>query len=134
MVIGVVSGAVAGERVAVKKKIANVRAQPSTDSDALWQVEKYHPFSVIEKKGKWYRLKDFEGDSGWVHSTLVDKTPTVIVKVKLANIRNGPGTKHDLIFDAGKGTPFKVLEDKGQWLKVEHGDGDTGWIFKSLIW
>lgn len=126
--------AMAGERVAVKGDIANVRAQPDTQSDTLWQVEKYHPLQVIEKKGKWYRFKDFEGDRGWIHSSLVDKTPTVIVRVRRANIRTGPGTQHNLAFDADKGTPFKVLEEKGRWLKVEHRDGDVGWIFKSLVW
>lgn len=126
--------ATAGERVAVKGDRANVRAQPTTQSDTLWQVEKYHPLLVIEKKGKWYRFKDFEGDMGWIHSSLVDKTPAVIVRVRRANIRTGPGTQHDLAFDANKGTPFKVLEEEGRWLKVEHADGDVGWIFKSLVW
>lgn len=126
--------ALAGERVAVAKKIANVRALPSTKSDTLWQVEKFHPLQIIEKKGKWYRFKDFEGDSGWIHSSLVDKTSSVIIRVRRANIRIGPGTQYDLAFDADKGTPFKVLETKGRWKKVQHADGDIGWIFSTLVW
>jgi SH3-like domain-containing protein len=126
--------AMAAERVSVIGEIANVRALPNTQSDTLWQVEKYHPLLVLEKKGKWYRFKDFEGDTGWIHSSLVDKTPTVIVKVRRANIRTGPGTQHDLAFDADKGTPFKVLETKGRWKKIRHADGDEGWIFTSLVW
>ncbi len=126
--------AFAGERISVIKDIANVRALPNTKSDTLWQVEKYHPLQVLEKKGKWYRFKDFEGDSGWIHSSLVGKDPTVIVRVRRANIRTGPGTQYDLAFDANKGTPFKVLETKGRWKKVRHADGDEGWIFNSLIW
>ena len=134
MVISVAGGATAAERVAVKGNVANVRALPNTKSDTLWQVEKYHPLLVIEKRGKWFRVKDFEGDMGWMHRTLVDKTPTIIVNVKLANVRTGPGTQHHLSFDAGKGTPFKVLEKKERWIKVQHADGDVGWIFNSLIW
>lgn len=126
--------AMAAERVSVTGDIANVRALPKTQSDTLWQVEKYHPLLVLEKKGKWYRFKDFEGDTGWIHSSLVDKTPTVIVKVRRANIRTGPGTQYDLAFDADKGTPFKVLETKGRWKKIRHADGDEGWIFTSLVW
>ncbi|MBF0572984.1 MAG: SH3 domain-containing protein, partial [Desulfamplus sp.] len=30
--------------------------------------------------------------------------------------------------------PFKVLENKDEWVKVQHADGETGWIFKSLLW
>ena len=126
--------ATAGERMAVSGEVANVRARPDTNADVLWQVEKYYPLVVIEEKGAWYRFKDFEGDMGWIHDSLVDKTPTVIVKVNRANVRNGPGTQFDLIFDANRGTPFKVLQEKGRWLQIEHADGDRGWIFKSLTW
>jgi SH3-like domain-containing protein len=126
--------AAASQRMSVKADIANIRAKPDIGADTLWQVEKYYPLLILEKKDAWYRFKDFEGDVGWIHQSLVDETPTVIVKVNRANIRADAGTQYDLIFDAEKGTPFKVLEKKGRWIKVQHADGDTGWIFSSLIW
>ena len=61
-----------------------------------------------------------KGDEGWIHSSLLDSTPTVIVKVARANIRTGPGTTYSLSFDANKGTPFKVLQKKERWLEVQH--------------
>jgi SH3-like domain-containing protein len=128
------SPASASQRMAVDADTANIRAKPDIHSDTLWQVEKYYPLVILEKKGAWYRFKDFEGDMGWIHESLVDKTPTVIVKVDRANIRADAGTQYDLVFDAERGTPFKVLEKKGQWIKVQHADGDTGWIFSSLVW
>jgi SH3-like domain-containing protein len=129
-----IGSATASERMAVKNDVANIRAKPDTASDTLWQAEKYYPLLVIEKKQPWYRIKDFEGDAGWIHSDLVDETPTVVVKVNRANLRSGPGTQYDLVFDADKGTPFKVLEKKDRWIKVQHADGDIGWIFNSLVW
>ena len=128
------SPAVASQRMAVNADTANIRAKPDIHSDTLWQVEKYYPLAILEKKGSWYRFKDFEGDMGWIHESLVDKTPTVIVKVDRANIRADAGTQYDLVFDAERGTPFKVLKKKGRWIKVQHADGDTGWIFNSLVW
>ena len=124
----------AAERVSVKAGLANVRANPNTKADTLWQLERYHPLMILEKKGAWYRFADFEGDEGWIHSSLVDRTPTVIIKVRRANLRSGPGTTHPIVFDADKGTPFKVLQKKGRWLQVQHADGDTGWIFDALVW
>ncbi len=126
--------AAAAERVAVKGSVANVRAAPSTKADTLWQIEQYHPLLVVEKRDAWYRFKDFEGDEGWIHSSLVDKSNTVIVSVRWANIRSGPDTEHALVFDADRGTPFKVLLKEGSWLKIEHADGDVGWILDSLVW
>lgn len=128
------SVAVAAERMAVKSKVANVRADPGTKGDILWQMERYYPVIIIEKKAPWYRFKDIDGHQGWIHNSLLDRTPTVVVRVRLANIRNGPGTEHGVLFDAEKGTPFKILTRKGPWIQVQHNDGDKGWVFNSLVW
>ncbi len=134
IIVFVAAGAAASDRMAVKADKANIRAKPDLQSDTLWQVEKYYPLLILEKKGSWYRFKDFEGDVGWIHDSLVDGTRSVIVKVDRANVRTDAGTQYDLVFDAQKGTPFKVLEKKGRWIKVQHADGDVGWIFNSLVW
>lgn len=128
------AAAQAAERMAVKADIANVRSGPGVKYELLWQIEKYHPVLVVEKKGPWCHFKDFEGDRGWVHDSLLGKTQTVIVKVRRCNVRSGPGTGFDVAFTVDKGIPFKVLSTKGGWFEVQHADGDKGWIFKSLLW
>jgi SH3-like domain-containing protein len=120
--------------MAVKADIANIRSGPGTDYDQLWQVEKYHPFLVLESKGAWYSVQDFEGDRGWIHRSLLDKSETVIVKVDRCNVRTGPGTQFDVAFMVTKGIPFKVLQKKGRWYELQHADGDRGWIFNALLW
>ena len=122
------------ERLAVIAPVANIRSGPTTDSDVLWKVEQYHPIFVMDKSGAWYQFRDFEGDRGWVHKSLVGKTPAVITKKDLCNIRSGPGTKEEIILKVEKGIPFKVVKRKGHWIHVEHADGDTGWIHDSLVW
>ncbi len=124
----------AAERMAVSGDIANIRSGPGTDHELLWQIEKYHPVSVIEKNGEWYRFKDFEGDEGWIHTSLLDKTRTVIVRVRRCNVRSGPSTDTEIAFTVDRGIPFRVLQKKGRWLEVEHADGDKGWIFETLVW
>jgi SH3-like domain-containing protein len=122
------------QRMAVASQVANIRSGPSAESKVLWQVERYYPLLVIQKKGSWYRFKDIDGHQGWIHESLLDTTATVIVRVRRANLRSGPGTENAILFDAEKGTPFKVLTRKKAWLEVQHADGDSGWIFKSLVW
>lgn len=122
------------ERLAIKSDIANIRSGPGTGTTILWKVEKYYPVSIIEKQGDWYLFKDFEGDEGWIHRTLVAPMDTVVVKRDNCNIRSGPGTEHEIQFTAERGIPFKVLQRKGIWLQIQHADGDTGWIHKTLIW
>ncbi len=122
------------ERLAVSAPVANIRSGPGTRHNVLWKVEKFFPLLVIDKSGEWYQFKDFEGDRGWVHRSLVDKTPSVVTKNDKCNIRSGPGTNHNILFTVEKGIPFKVLKRKGSWIHIEHSDGDKGWIHKALVW
>ena len=122
------------ERLAVSAPVANIRSGPGTRHNVLWKVEKYFPLLVIDKSGEWYHFKDFEGDTGWVHNSLVRKIPAVITKNDTCNIRSGPGTNHQILFTVEKGIPFKVLKRQGSWIHIEHSDGDKGWIHKALVW
>lgn len=122
------------QRLAVKVSVANIRSGPGEQYDALWQVGMYHPLRIIEKKGGWYRFRDFEKDEGWVHRSLVAELDTVITINEKCNIRSGPSTRQAVAFTAEKGVPFKVLERRKDWIRVAHADGDQGWIHKSLVW
>lgn len=133
LVLGLSTTALA-ERLAVSAPVANIRSGPGTGHNVLWKVEKFFPLLVIDKSGEWYQFKDFEDDRGWVHQSLVDKTPTVITRNDKCNIRSGPGTSHKILFTVEKGIPFKVLKREGSWIHIEHSDGDRGWIHKALVW
>jgi SH3-like domain-containing protein len=132
--LGAVCSAEAVERMAVSATDANVRSGPGPTQDVLWKVEKYHPIEVIETSGPWLRFKDFEGDVGWIHKSLVDKTPTVITRQSGAQLRAGPGTDQPVLIKLDKGIPFKVIKREGRWIQIEHADGDKGWIHDSLVW
>jgi SH3-like domain-containing protein len=126
--------AVAGERIAVTSSVANVRSGPGNNYDVMWQIEKYHPLEVVEKQGGWYRFKDFEGDLGWIHRSLVGSVRSVITVKGGCNVRSGPGTDHPVVFTVEKGVPFKVIETREKWIRIEHADRDTGWIHSALVW
>jgi SH3-like domain-containing protein len=134
LLIMLLAGIASAERLAVSAPVANIRSGPGTSHTVLWKVEKYFPLRIIEKSGEWYHFEDFEGDKGWVHQSLVSKISAVITKKDTCNIRSGPGTGNKIIFTVEKGIPFKVLNRKGNWIHIEHADGDKGWIHKSLIW
>jgi SH3-like domain-containing protein len=124
----------AAERMSVKVGLANVRTKPDAKSEIAWQVTKYHPFLILKKKGDWYECKDFEGERGWLFKKLLVKTATVITLKENCNIRSGPGSKNRILFIVDREVPLKVLKRDGRWIKVEHEDGDQGWIHASLVW
>ncbi|MEJ2096457.1 MAG: SH3 domain-containing protein [Deltaproteobacteria bacterium] len=124
----------ATERLSVAVSVANIRSGPGTTHDVLWQVQKYYPLQILKKIGTWYDFKDFEGDEGWIHESLVNTVPTVITIKENCNVRSGPGTQYDVVFRVGRGIPFRVTGQKDKWLQIKHADGDSGWIYKTLVW
>jgi SH3-like domain-containing protein len=122
------------ERLAVSVSRANIRSGPGKNYDILWAAEKYYPLNVFQKAGPWYHFRDFEGDEGWIHKALLGKFPSVITNKENCNIRSGPDTRSEVLFEVEKGIPFKVLKREGSWLYIQHADGDKGWIHESLVW
>jgi SH3-like domain-containing protein len=127
-------GAATAQRMTVDVSTANIRSGPGTQYDVLWKVERYHPIEVIRKSGDWYYFRDFEGDKGWVYDDLVKKVSSVIVVKDKCNVRSGPGTNNDIVFTVERGVPFKAMDRKGDWIRIQHADGDKGWIHKMLVW
>lgn len=124
----------AAERVTVKASIANMRSGPGTNHDVLWQVEKYHPFLVEEKRDSWVKIKDFEGDMAWIHESLLTNVEGVITNKPKCNVRSEPTTESGILFTVERGVPFRVITRQGDWIHVEHADGEKGWIFHTLVW
>jgi SH3-like domain-containing protein len=124
----------AAQYVSVKNDGVNVRSGPNTNKEILWEVFKGFPMEVVDKKGDWSEVVDFEGDKGWVYSPLLSNTHTVIVKVNTANMRVGPGKSYEVIATVKYGVVFQPIDSDGEWIKVKHEDGTTGWIHKNLLW
>ncbi|MCP3942157.1 MAG: SH3 domain-containing protein [Desulfobacteraceae bacterium] len=130
----VAGSALSAERMVVKATIANLRSGPGSKYEVLWQVEKYHPVLVIEKRKSWYKIKDFEGDMAWIHKSLLGNINGVITIKAKCNVRSKPNKTGKILFTVERGVPFKVLKRSGDWIRIEHADGEIGWIYKSLVW
>jgi len=116
---------------------ANLRSGPGTQYERTWEVFKYMPFKKLSQKGDWYKVQDVDGDKHWIYRKLVrDKFDCAVVKADKANIRKGPGVRYQKkhFSPALKYAAFKVLKRKGDWVKVLDEFGDSGWIFRKLLW
>ncbi len=136
LVVLAISGNVA-HALCVSAQEANLRKGPGTKYEKTWAVFKYMPFKKVSKKGSWYKVRDVDGDEHWIYKKLVtDKFKCAVVKVDKANVRSGPGDQFSKIAlsPALKYDVFKVDETKSSWVKLVDEFGDTGWIFKKLLW
>jgi SH3-like domain-containing protein len=133
------SGLAKAEMLSIAKDGVNLRSGPGTKYEIKWEYGEGFPLRVVSKKGDWYKVKDFEGDTGWIFKSLLTSGGHMIVKVnkksnKKVNIRSGPGTKFKVVGKAYYGVVFQTLEQKNGWAKLKHDTGLEGWIKRSLLW
>lgn len=122
------------ELIYVEGEWGRIRSGPGTEYQILWEAPRYTPLEYLAKYQDWYAVRDHEGDVGWVHEQVVGKGQAAIVTNPTANVRKGPSTDNPIVFKVEQNYLFKVLETKGPWYKVQDTEGDTGWIYNSLVW
>ncbi len=131
----VASSALAADYLSITTDNANVRTGPGTNYPVSMELFKGYPLKVEKKEGDWYRVSDFEKDTGWVHNSIVEKSDTVIVNAKNSvNMRSGPSAKDTIVADVERGVVLTRLAVEGKWTKVRHSSGTEGWIYSPLLW
>lgn len=126
--------AMAENILSVAPEKANVRSGPGAEYEVVWEAAKFYPVEILDREGNWLRISDYENDEGWVHRTLLSGVPTVVVTSQKANVREGPGLEHGVLWVLDKEYSLKLLEAEGDWLKVSDGGEVSGWIHKSVAW
>ncbi|MDH5638167.1 MAG: SH3 domain-containing protein [Nitrospinota bacterium] len=64
-----------GKAAIVIKSKVDIRKDPSVDSPIVFVVEKHYIFRVIRVKGNWLKIRDTDGEQGWIHGKLVWMAP-----------------------------------------------------------
>jgi len=125
----------AEEYVSVTKDNVNVRSAPTTKSPVYMELFAGYPLKVLKKEGDWLQISDYEGDSGWIHQSLVGKNDTVIINAsKSVNMRAEPTTSSPVVADVERGVIMTKISEQGKWMKLKHSSGTVGWIYKPLLW
>lgn len=55
------------------------------------------------------------------------------VKSSTANIRSGPGTSYDILWQVERYYPLEILKKNGRWYQFRDFEGDEGWIRSDLV-
>ena len=139
LIVLLCASSVSAEMTSVKGDKINLRKGPGTKYSILWEYGDGYPLQVVKKQGNWVKTRDFEKDTGWIHRSLLNYDPHVIVKVNRSsngkiNIRKGPSTSNKVVGKAQYGVVFKTIKRKSGWINIEHESGLKGWVKESLLW
>ncbi len=125
----------AQELVSVRNPNVNLRAQPGTQGEVLWKLAQGYPLQVLERQGNWLRVRDFEGDEGWIARSVTSDTRHHVVKARVLNLRAGPGTQHPVVAKAAYGDVLRTSRRQGDWVQLQAPKGGgTVWAASDLLW
>ena len=120
--------------LSLKKNEVNLRQGPSFDYPIkLIYKKKYLPVIILDKSGPWRKIKDFENNSGWIHTVLLSKKKSAInikndsILFKKPTIYSKPIARLEI------GRLVLVKKCKIKWCKITSGNFN-GWILENYLW
>lgn len=129
--------------VSLAKDKVYVRAGPTQQFPIKWVLQrKYLPVEVILEYQTWRKIKDHEGEEGWVHHALLSGDRTAIVMGEemvpiYKTVSGGLTADNDKIAYLKPFVLLKVEECDGAWCYVKTLEKNTafsGWIERKMIW
>jgi SH3-like domain-containing protein len=129
------SAAYPAEFRSVGERPATLYDAPSARADKLFAVTRQYPFEVLVKLDQWTKVRDSNGEVGWIENGALGDRAMAVVTVPVADVRAGPDPKAPLAFEAYKQVLLEVLEPPANgWVKVRHRDGQEGYVRVSHVW
>ncbi|MCC6734713.1 MAG: SH3 domain-containing protein [Bauldia sp.] len=115
----------------------NVRNGPGSDFPIAWVfVKARYPVEVINEYDNWRRIRDINGEMGWVLGTLLSAERTAVV-------RGAAGTTVSLYAQPSTGSSVTFLLQAGVQASIDECDNGwcrlvdprfNGWIEQTLLW
>ena len=123
----------ADEFVMLKNNKVNVRYGPSFDYPIKYiYVKKNLPIKVIDKKENFRRIIDHKHNSGWIHTSQLRKSSSVII-TENQFIFSKPTKFSEPLAIAEKGKLILLKKCKNNWCKIID-ENFSGWIFFENFW
>jgi len=120
--------------VSMKADEGNVRRGPSLTHRIDW-VFKHEdmPLQIVAEFGHWRRVRDSEGQGGWMHYSLLSGVRTVVVQDKQIQLRMKPAIAAATRAFVDHGVIARLGDCEVAWceLRVE---GVKGWVEKASLW
>jgi len=124
--------------VSLAKSKTNVRSGPGQQYPIKWVYNRANlPVEVVLEYGNWRKVKDYEGQEGWVYHTLLSgkrmafihsEAPVDAVKKPHEDVK-----KRIKTFKIEPNALVKIEECNALWCLVSTS-GYSGWIQRKLLW
>ena len=121
--------------VSMRAESANARRGPSLDQRVDWEfVHRGLPLEITAEYGQWRRVRDADGEGGWVHHALLSGVRTAVVRAEGAvPVRAGPTDAAAVRAMAEPGVIARIEACRKDWCEIDAG-GVEGWLPRAALW
>jgi SH3-like domain-containing protein len=125
----------AGEFRSIAENATPMYDAPSVKANKLFVASRFYPVEVIVQVDNWTKVRDVAGELAWVEKRNLSETRTAVVTAALADVREKAEDAAPLVFQARRGVALEIVElGAGPWVKVQHRDGQTGFVRANQVW
>lgn len=112
----------------------NVRFGPGTQYPVNWVfARKGLPVEIIEEFDTWRKVRDYDGDEGWIHASLLSSRRTIMVTGEVRDLRRTPELDARVVLRAEAGVIGTLFDCEEDWCRIEI-EGRRGWLQRSEFW
>ena len=120
--------------LSLKKNEVYLRQGPSFEYPIkLIYKKKYLPVIILDKSGPWRKIKDFQNNTGWIHTALLSKKKSALNIKKNSNLYKKSTIYSKPIAKLEIGRLVLIKKCNQIWCKISSGKFN-GWISKSFLW
>jgi len=113
-----------------------VRQGPSNSNPVSWiYIRKGWPVEIIAEQDVWRRIRDKDGQMGWIHARLLDGTRTGLVQgTSMHALRGKPDGGARPVAWVEPGVLLRLKRCDEAWCEVEGQNGVDGWLERVALW
>jgi SH3-like domain-containing protein len=133
--VGPITGLALPRFVSLRATRANLRTGPGTRYPIDWVYQRARtPLLVIAEFEQWRRVRDRQGDEGWLHRTLLSGRRTVVVvATEPVALRLDPATDSAIIAWLAPGVIADLSACADGWCALDVASHE-GWLRRDLLW
>jgi SH3-like domain-containing protein len=123
--------------VSMKHGLVNLRVGPGKRYPVQWVLQrKGMPVEIIGEFDTWRKIRDWQGDEGWVIEQAVSGERSFIVTGEIRALHSSADPEADIVARLEPGVIGKLLfcpADSPDWCRVDAG-GVKGWLQREQFW
>jgi SH3-like domain-containing protein len=112
----------------------NLRFGPGESYPIAWILTRAGlPVEIVAEFDTWRKVRLHDGDSGWIHGSLLSSRRTVLIADEVRALRQTPDPEGRIVLRAEPGVIGELVDCDRGWCRVEI-EGRRGWLQRTALW